>query len=766
MGRDYSELSPFDFECLVRDLLQERLNTILQVFPIGRDGGIDISGNIGEKLITVQCKHSPGRQYRDIKASLVAEAERLAGREVGEYWLATSANLTRKNKLDIVEIFRNHALPEDRILAKLDLDNLLNKYPLVEKRHYKLWITSSGVLENLLRPELEFRSNAFADEMRRKVRLFVQTESFNQARELLLRRRVCILSGPPGVGKTTVAQMLLLELAKDGYEQHIIVEDIAEAEGRYRQGVKQVFLYDDFLGQTTLEHKLQGTEDRRLINFVDQVARSSSHYMILTTREYILHDAQKTYEVLKPSRIDLYKYIVGIDQISPLQRAQILYNHIYFAELPESEVKRFIGSHVYLRLVDSRRFNPRLIEFAISSHLQAVSSASLTLANRMLRVFLRPEELWGHIFDYQLTADQRILLWSVALSPRSLDLAALGATMAMLGGDIHGGWPTDETVRDLIRHLDGSFVRTRLRSQTHVAYVQISVPSLIDHMKSVLDEEPGLALRFIDKVPYFEQVAELLNWATGATPTLVSLVLSIHQGGQDLEQLSDAFEASGRKIVDRLLNQLLIESPGINGAMTTDKRVLVILKFLVRYRVAISALNVQTLTSSVINFWFSTGASKSTAVDIAEAIQELPHVTQVFFEDVLENIAVWLDISVQNIEDHVLRYRFHDTGRLGSQSLANLRDEFDRYARRRLAEVERVDDLEEAIAIVRELLDATPKLHMHMSGFNLLQDLENYYETVLGQSSSPIVAKPRSQVSSTMTVEEIAAVKSMFSSLS
>ena len=55
---DFKSLSDFDFELLVRDLLQEELDFTLESFKPGKDGGIDLRyiSNRDSTLI-VQCKH-------------------------------------------------------------------------------------------------------------------------------------------------------------------------------------------------------------------------------------------------------------------------------------------------------------------------------------------------------------------------------------------------------------------------------------------------------------------------------------------------------------------------------------------------------------------------------------------------------------------------------------------------------------------------------------------------------------------------------------
>jgi hypothetical protein len=54
---DFASLSAYDFERLVRDLLQEELVIRLESFTKGRDQGIDFRLRTATGDLIVQCKH-------------------------------------------------------------------------------------------------------------------------------------------------------------------------------------------------------------------------------------------------------------------------------------------------------------------------------------------------------------------------------------------------------------------------------------------------------------------------------------------------------------------------------------------------------------------------------------------------------------------------------------------------------------------------------------------------------------------------------------
>ncbi len=236
--RSFEELSDYDFEQLVADLLSAEWKTQVRTFPRGRDGGVDLrvlgptDGPLGllpgDELV-VQCKHRPHGTLAGLRSDLRAEAAKPIVDQATRYVLVTSARLTRNNKKEVVDLFQ-HRISERDVLARDDVDALLRRHPEVERANIKLWLTSGSALQALVNQTEYLRSAALESELLGLRSTFVETSVLRQARQVLDQSGVCVLAGPPGVGKTTTASVLLLKYMADGWRPIVAISQVRELE--------------------------------------------------------------------------------------------------------------------------------------------------------------------------------------------------------------------------------------------------------------------------------------------------------------------------------------------------------------------------------------------------------------------------------------------------------------------------------------------------------------------------------------------------------
>ena len=412
---NFSQISDFEFEELCRDLLQAELGLSLELFTPGPDGGIDIR-YIGDKenegdTIVGQCKRWNEDSFKSLLRHLIREElPKIEGLAPQRYILMTSVRLTPNRKSTIVKALKPWIQSPKDVIGKDDLSGLLARHSEVERSHIKLWLTSSEVLDALLNSGTFNRSENARRQSKHQLRLWVPNPSFARARDILGTNRVCIISGAPGIGKTMLANVLSASYAERGYQLVAISEDIDEGDRAWRSDTQQVFLYDDFLGHVTYgELHLRKNEESRLANFMERVRSSKNKRFILTTREYILSEAQQRYEHLSNTELAAYKNIIQLEDYTQLIRARILYNHLFFSELPPELKTALLHDARYRDAINHQNYNPRIIEQVVS--LPGVDSFSPDeFVTHIFETLRNPTRVWEVIYENLPDMARRILL--------------------------------------------------------------------------------------------------------------------------------------------------------------------------------------------------------------------------------------------------------------------------------------------------------------------------------------------------------------------
>jgi hypothetical protein len=283
------------------------------------------------------------------------------------YILTTTQLLTAGNIDELASELKPYCKSSEDIIDAGRIEELLEAHSETLRKHYKLWITSTPVLQRVLNAGIYNRSESYLTDLVAKSRTFVQPRAFSSAQKILKQNHTCIISGQPGVGKTTLADMLCLEYIANGFELIVVSEDILEADNVYAQQRKQVFVYDDFLGRTDLGEKLGKNEDNRIVEFIRRVSRSANHRFILTTREHILRAAKIHYERLDSSAVDPLKCILEMTNYDELQKGLILYQHLAFSDgISQSQIEELVVKRRYMDIVRHPNYTPRLIADAVA----------------------------------------------------------------------------------------------------------------------------------------------------------------------------------------------------------------------------------------------------------------------------------------------------------------------------------------------------------------------------------------------------------------
>jgi DNA polymerase III delta prime subunit len=490
MTYNFKNLSHIDFEDLARDLAGAELGKAFEGFAPGPDGGVDGRHSSGTGNIILQAKHMEGSTFSKLCTTMKREKKKVDKLPCDRYVLVTSRPLTIENKKKLASIIGPKLLSEADIFGGSELQSLLRKHQNIAKAHIKLWLSDSVVLERILNAASHARADFTLDEIESKLKVYVRNKSYDSAFEMLETQHATIIHGPPGVGKTTLAEMLLYAYLADGWEL-ISLRDIEGAFSRIEKAKKQIFYFDDFLGSISLDKNALAKHDSDFVRFFERVKKSPNARFILTTRTYLLEEAEHCSERLSSKSIKWPKHFLNVGDYTRRVRAEILYNHLYHSDLPQAHIENLISAGPVSQIVDHKHYNPRIIEWMTTSFDQALID-EMPYRDAFLKMLSNPSDLWDKAFRKCIPIKCQHLLIALFISgDHGVTIEELKRTYSSIRPKFSVFYSDPRSPDDFqegLRIIEGSFV-----SITN-AYVYPINPSLRDYLKRYVANEEILSL--------------------------------------------------------------------------------------------------------------------------------------------------------------------------------------------------------------------------------------------------------------------------------
>lgn len=413
---NFSNIDPIEFEEICCEILEKITKQSCRIFAKGRDGGIDIQSNKNPKIIG-QAKLYLGSSQSVTIHNIKNEFNRIKKREIEQYYIFVGRELSPEKVEEIYEQFKDYMKSKENIYTLKEIDKLLQTEECkdIVQKHIKLWICSTNILEMINNRNTIWDKEILYNDIQKELELFVQTEAYNQCKEILEKERTLLILGAPGIGKTTISKMLALYYLQKGYETKYIdstnLRDLKKSLS-LDYNKKEFIFIDDCLGQSYIELTKENESD--LVKFIKFVKNNPNKTLLLNSRITVYKEALKRnydFEKINKNK-EKGIQILEIKEFSNIEKALILSKYLKVKKVPPEYQKEIIKNAKYMEIVKSKNFNPRIIDY-MTEESKYKNIQPKNYVHEILEALKKSEYAWNDEFCYKIRKTDRIFLYTL-----------------------------------------------------------------------------------------------------------------------------------------------------------------------------------------------------------------------------------------------------------------------------------------------------------------------------------------------------------------
>jgi len=144
---------------------------------------------------------------------------------------------------------------------------------------------------------------------------------------------------------------------------------------------------------------------------MDRIKKDKTKRFILTSRTNIFNQGLALSDTFRSKNIENEEFIIKIESLKDIDKAHILYNHIWHSDLDEEFIDEIYVEKRYKEIIKHKNFNPRLIEFITDiKKIQLGQIEAKNYWNYIVEKLDNPQDIWKKAFDKDSDEFNRIIV--------------------------------------------------------------------------------------------------------------------------------------------------------------------------------------------------------------------------------------------------------------------------------------------------------------------------------------------------------------------
>lgn len=367
----------------------------------------------------------------------------------------------------------------------------------------------------------DFENCSLIDKIKEKQKLYITTESFKEGLKKLERNGVLVITGNPGDGKSTTAEMIAVKYTSIhkctihyyyGYNE--VGNIIQQFKTNPNIDTEELYYIDDFMGQAVYElNNMQESKLSSLCSFIR--INKAKKKLLLCSRIKIIEEAKN-----KNTKNETINRILDNDNcieisINEEEKGLVLLSHI-LQKTDEAHYNDVKQDNRYLKIINHPSFNPRVIEHVCNNIKNIPLLKNGEFYQYFIEVLNNPNCIWADVYNNNITEKGRILLFALySITNESTSILFCKKVFNLLIEDLKNLSSTHNHFEEAVSELNNSMVKISLlnticgNSPLFISFVD---PSVHDYLKNSIIHENPKAFELLKKgIISSKQVNKLLK---------------------------------------------------------------------------------------------------------------------------------------------------------------------------------------------------------------------------------------------------------------